>query len=260
MLELRSPPTTASMPLDQADGLRRLFGGTRLRIVPLVANPHAGFSSVVLERATAALVAAGRRPLLVDAAASAPAPGELVRIDLAGCVERLSAEVSYLAARGLPRAYVDTRGSAAGMLDALTDAAPHADVLLIHAEAADLARMLTRRAVRPVLIVADQPDSVKHAYAATKLLAQRCRLLTFDLLLAAPPVSPRLRAIAGSLASCAERFLGGLLHDWAVVDPASDVQDPIEPALARLFAAQMLIDDAPSLPAPPAATRSHSPN
>ena len=241
------------MPLDQADGLRRLFGGKRQHIVPLVANPHVAFSSVVLERATAALVAAGRRPLLVDAAASAPAAGEMARIDLAACVERLSTEVCYLAARGLPRAYVDTRGSSAGMLDALADASAQSDVLLIHAEAADLARMFQRRAARPVLIAADAPDSVKHAYAATKLLAQRCRLLTFDLLLAAPPNSPRLRSIASSLAGCADRFLGGLLHHWAVVDPASDVHDPTDAGLARLFAAQLLIDDAPALPLPAAA-------
>jgi flagellar biosynthesis protein FlhG len=243
---------TGLAPLDQADGLRRLFGGGRRRIVPLVANPHVAFTSVVLERATAALGAQAQHVLLVDAADNAPPPHELAPVNLASCVERLSAEVSYLAARGLPRAFVDTRGSAAALLDALVDAAPEAEVLLVHAGASDLARLLGRRPVRPVLLGADAPESIKHAYAGLKLLAQRCGLLTFDLLLAAPPSSRRLAAIADSLARCADGFLGALLQDWAVVDPASDVRDAVAPALARLLSAQLALGEAAVPAAPPA--------
>jgi len=237
----------AARTVDQADGLRRLFGGPRRCLLAVIANPHVAATSVVLERLTAALSAAGRRTLLVDAADDSPPPGELTAIDLVSSIERLSADVGYLAARGLPRAWVDPRGSAAGLIDALVDAAPRADVLLLHASAADLARMLPGRAVRPLMLACDHPESVKHGYAGLKLLGQRCQLRTFDLLLAASPTSPRAAAIAASLGDVAERFLGGLLHGWAVIDPASHVQDPTQATLARLLAGQLAMEDAPAL-------------
>ena len=64
-------PTTAAAPLDQADGLRRMFSGARRCFIPLVANPHVSFSGVVLERVTTALAALGAKVLLVDAADTA---------------------------------------------------------------------------------------------------------------------------------------------------------------------------------------------
>jgi flagellar biosynthesis protein FlhG len=236
-------------PLDQADGLRRLFAGQRQRFLPLAANPHVGFSGVVLERLTATLVAAGQRVLVVDAADSSPLAHELASIDLALAVEVLSPQVSYLAGRGLPLAYVDTRGSAGGLLDALAVAAPTAGVVLLHAEPSHLARLFMRRAARPLLIGADEPESIKHAYAACKLLAQRCSLMTFDLLLAAEPGGRRLPTIAASLASCADGFLGALLHDWAVIDPASDPAEAPPADLTRLLQAQLALADDSGVPA-----------
>ncbi len=234
---------TAATPLDQADGLRRMFAGQRQRILPLAANPHVAFSGVVLERITAALVDEGQRVLLVDAASTSPAPHELARFELSQAIERLSPQVGYLAARGLPLAHVDTRGSASAFLDALSLADPQADAIVLHADPAHLARLLMRRHVRPMLIGADEPESIKHAYAACKLLAQRCQLMTFDLLLAAEPGSRRLPGIAGSLASCADGFLGALLHDWAVIDPATDVAEAPPADLVRLLRAQLALDD-----------------
>jgi hypothetical protein len=236
-------------PLDQADGLRRLFAGQRQRFLPLAANRHVGFSGVVLERLTATLVAAGQRVLVVDAADSSPLAHELASIDLALAVEVLSPQVSYLAGRGLPLAYVDTRGSAGGLLDALAVAAPTAGVVLLHAEPSHLARLFMRRAARPLLIGADEPESIKHAYAACKLLAQRCSLMTFDLLLAAEPGGRRLPTIAASLASCADGFLGALLHDWAVIDPASDPAEEPPTDLTRLVQAQLALADDTGVPA-----------
>jgi flagellar biosynthesis protein FlhG len=247
--------TTGAMPLDQADGLRRLFGGVRRRChVPLVSNPHVAFSGAVIERLTAALGAAGRHTLVVDAADNAPAPHEMARVDLASAIEPLGPDVSYLAARGLPLAFVDTRGSASALLDALGDAAPQADVVLLHAGASDLARVFQRRAARPVVIGADHPESIKHAYASVKLLAQRCTLMTFDLLLAAPPRSPRLTHIAHSLAGTADGFLGSLLQAWAVVDPAGEPAAPPSPELRRLVQGQLALgaDERVAAPIPAA--------
>lgn len=244
------------VPLDQADGLRRLFGSARTRrFVPLVANPHVAFSGVAIERLTAAFGAAGRHTLVVDAADNAPAPQELAQLELAVAIEPLGSEVSYLAARGLPLSYVDTRGSASSLLDAVADAAPQADVVLVHANASDMARLFQRRAARPVVIGADHPESIKHAYAAVKLLSQRCTLMTFDLLLAAAPASPRLKHIAASLSGCADGFLGCLLQHWAVVDPAGPLNAAPGAELQRLVEAQLQIDSDLRTPAAPLAAR-----
>jgi hypothetical protein len=246
---------TAPAPLDQAQGLRRLFAGSRQRFLPLAANPHVAFSGLLLDHVSAALAARGQRVLVVDAADGAPLPHEMALLDLGSCIETLSPQVGYLAARGLPLAHVDTRGSAGGFIDALAQAAPKADVVLVHANATDLARLFMRRAVRPILIGADHPESIKHAYAACKLLAQRCRLMTFDLLLAAAAGSRRVPSIASSLAGCADGFLGAVLHDWAVIDPAAAPHDGTGIALDRLLAAQLALaeESHPGAAAPPTA-------
>jgi flagellar biosynthesis protein FlhG len=228
-------------PVDQAHGLRRLFAGSGVRHIALVANPHVGFASVVIERLTSALGEAGLNTLIVDAADSSPAPHELAAIDLGACIERLSPAVSYLAARGLPRRHVDTRGSSAVLLDRLASAAPQVQVMLVHAGASDLARLYPALPLRPVLLAADQPDSVTHAYAAMKLLVQRCALMSYDLLLAAPPHGARNLRIAERLGSCAENFLGAALHDWVAVDPASDVRDAPGAGLAQLVREQLSV-------------------
>jgi flagellar biosynthesis protein FlhG len=248
----------ANSPTDQAHGLRRLFAGTSApRLIALVANPHVAFASVVLERLTTVLDAMGQHTLVVDAADSSPAPAELAALDLRAGIETLSPRVAYLAARGLPLRHVDTRGSSAHLLDQLQAAAPQARVLLVHAGATDLARLFGRRALRPLLLAADQPDSLTHAYAAMKLLVMRCALMSYDLLLAAPPGARRVPAIAKRLASCADSFLGAALHDWVAIDPACDVRDSPGDALCALVAAQLNLEasadvaDAPAWGRPP---------
>lgn len=233
---------------DQAQGLRRLFAASGRRLLlPLLANPHVAFSGLVLDRLAAVLAASGRQVLVVDAGAGAPAAHELSRIDLAHGIERISQRVAYLPARGLPLRYVDTRGSAAGFIEAVQTAAPWADTLLLHADSPELARVLQKRSVRPVLLAADHPESVKHAYAGAKLLAQRCGLLSYDLLLVAARHSPRLRAIEHSLAQCLDNFMAAFLHHCAVVDPAEypaaeGLAQPDE-ALQALLAAQLALDE-----------------
>ena len=202
------------------------------------------FAGLALDRLAALLAAQGREVLVVDAGATSPPPHELARVDLAACVERVSPRVSYLPARGLPLAYIDTRGSASGFIDAVQLAAPQAEVLLLHAEGPELARVFRRRAARPMLLAADHPESIKHAYANLKLLARRCELMTFDLLLTASTLSPRAAAIAASLAECADRFVGAALLHTALIDPAADLADAPGAELAALLAAQLSLDDA----------------
>jgi hypothetical protein len=231
---------TSSRPmlLDQADGLRRLFAHAAVRFVPLLSNPHVAFGGVMLERLVTAFAAFGRHTLVVDASESGAAPSDLAWIDLSACVECLGDGLSYLAARGLPLRHVDARGSTSAFLQAAADAAPEADVVLVHAPATDLARMFARHPgaenMRPLLLADDRPASVTHAYAGMKLLAQRAGLCVFDLLLGAAPQSPRAERIAMQLAAVADQFTGAVLRDWVRVDPASDALDAPPPALLRL--------------------------
>lgn len=226
-------------PLDQADGLRRLFASRRVRHLALVHNPFVAYAGVAIERLTSAFAALGQHTLVVDAADSARAPNELAAIDLAACIEPLSPEVSFLAARGLPMRHVDTRGSTAGFLAALDDAAPRASVVLVHAGASDLARLFTGRAVRPILLADGGAESVTSAYAGMKVLAQRQGLLAYDLLVVGAPESPRAAKLARRIGDCGDRFLGAALHDWAVIDPSSAPESQVPAALARLSAAQL---------------------
>ncbi len=228
---------------DQADGLRKLFAGRRRALVPLAANPHGASSARVLDRLAVLLAAQGRQVLVVDAASTSPLAHELAGVDLSACVLNVAPRLSYLAARGLPLDYVDTRGSAGAFIDAVQAAAPQADVLLLHADGIDLARLLKQRAVRPVLLGADHPESIKHAYANAKLLARRCELMTFDLLLVAGRQSPRAAAIAQSLGGCLDSFLGAMLRNSALLDIEAAPEAQAQADLIRLLAAQLALDE-----------------
>ncbi len=253
-----SSQSSSHAPLDQADGLRRLFANRRSTVIPLAANPHGASSARVLDRLAVLLAAQGRHVLVVDAASTSPLPHELASVDLQACVLNVAPRVSYLAARGLPMDFVDTRGSSAAFIDAVQAAAPQADVVLLHADGVDLARLLKQRAVRPVLLGADHPESIKHAYANAKLLARRCELMTFDLLLVAAPRSPRAAGITESLGSCLDTFLGAALRGAALLDPESAPDERASADLSRLLAAQLALDE-PARPAyDPLAHRAHA--
>lgn len=245
------------LPVDQADGLRRLFARPRVRFIPVVSNPHMAFGGMLLERLCTAIGEHGLHTLVVDAGERAAPHSELALVDLADGIETLSAQVSYLAARGLPIRFVDAQGSTSPFLQALTDAAPHADVVLVHASAPELCRLFTRgtdlaRAagdddamVRPLLLADDRPASVTHAYAALKLLTQRAGIVVHDLVLGAAPQSPRAERIAMQLATCADDFLGAVLHDWVQLDPAAAPTEAPTPQLRRLIHEALRLGSAP---------------
>ncbi len=245
-MTLRLAPITGFAPPqpDQAAGLRQLFAAQRTRFVALAHNPLVEGAGVAMERLAAAWGAQGLRTLVVDAAETARAAGAMAEIDLATCIEPLSPSVSYLAARGAPMRWLDARGSTAAFLGAVADAAPQADVVLVHAGAADLARLFVHRAPRPLLLAADAPASLTQAYAALKLLALRLHAPAFDLLLLADAQCPRRQAIASALADTADRFLGAALHDWALLDPAQPADQAPSAALRRLALAQLRLHGA----------------
>ncbi len=230
-------------PADQAHGLRRLFAAPPPRHLALLANPHVSATGAVLERIGSTLAGLGLNTLVVDAAGSAPAPHELAALDLAACIEPMGPQLSYLAARGLPLAHVDARGTAGALLARLDRAAPQADLLLLHADAADLVRLFGAALPPTLLLAGAAPQSLTHAYAGCKLLVQRCRRMSWDLLLALPPRHPLAARIGARLGSCAERFLGAVVHESVALDPDADPRTPVPPALQRLLAALLLADD-----------------
>ena len=245
---MRAPDTRS--PLDQADGLRRLFAGSRPMPLAVVSNPQISQGGLLLERLCTAIGDTGRHVLVIDAGERSPALRDLAAVDLAACIEPLSDRVSYLAARGLGLRHVDARGGTGGMLDAAAAAAPYAEVLLVHASASDLARTFSAHSawragadghspVRPILLADDRPASVTHAYVALKWLVQRGNLWVHDLLLAVSRGSPRAQAIPHQLADCADRFVGALLSQTAWVDPATPATAPTPSALADLVHAQL---------------------
>jgi flagellar biosynthesis protein FlhG len=225
-----------------------MFAGACARFVPVVSNPHVACGGVLLERLSTAFAERGARVLVVDAGERAGSPGEMAMIDLGQCVERLTPQVAYLAARGLAIRFVDAAGSTRAFLERAGEAAPGCDVVLVHAPAPELCRMFGR--VRgsgaladadlpcPIVVADDRPPSVTHAYASMKLLSQRAGLVVSELLLGAAPGSPRAERIAAKLAACADNFFAGVLRDWARVDPAGDPCDPPSGALRRLVDAR----------------------
>lgn len=214
-------------PVDQAAGLRQLFAASRTRFVPVLANPHVAFGGLLLERLATACNALGLHATVVDASDQAPNPREIATVELTTAIEHLSPNVSYLAARGLPISYVDSGGSTAAFLQSIADAAPQTNVVLLHASAYDLVRLFARRRLRCLLLASDHPDSVTHAYAGLKLLAQRGGLMVHDLLLAADRRSPRVPRITSQLARCADEFIGAVLHGGLTLDPvAEDGESP----------------------------------
>jgi flagellar biosynthesis protein FlhG len=233
-------------PADQAEGLRRLFAaGRRQRLVPVAFNAHVDCTPVLLERLAGAFTELGAHTLVVDAADSAPRANALAEVDLPAAIESLGPQMSYLAARGLPLRHVNSRGSCEAWLNAVETAAPQADVLLLHANARDLVRLLGRREVRPVLTTSLDPASLTDAYTSMKLLAQRSGLMTFDLLTGMAGAPKAAQRIAERLADTADSFLGAVVREAVWLDKRDPADAPATPALARLAANQLLDPEAP---------------
>jgi flagellar biosynthesis protein FlhG len=240
------PPRRTAAPLDQAHGLRQRFAGAQARFVPLVHNPHVPGTGAVMERLCATLAERGLCTLVVDAADSASPAHQLATVDLAACIERLSPQVSYLAAGGLAAHFLDSRATLTGFIEALREAAVAvpADVVLLHAGALDLRRMFAGQTPRPLLLASARPDSLTHAYTAMKLLSQRLGALAYDLVVADDVSQRRARRMGDRLADCADHFLGAALRQVAVVDPQLSASAPLGADLRDLVADRLAADAA----------------
>jgi flagellar biosynthesis protein FlhG len=135
---------------------------------------------------------------------------------------------------------VDARGSSEGWLTAVEQAAPWADVILLHAGARDLARMVGPREVSPLLLATLESASLTDAYGSMKLLTQRLGLRVYDLLVGMQDRPRRAAAVGDRLASCADNFLGAVLRSSVAVDRDAPLNTPASDALSRLAAQQLL--------------------
>lgn len=216
-----------------------------VRFVPLVANAEILGIDDVMNRLAAAWVALGRHPLIVDAASTSPMAPTASALDLGPCVQARSRDVSYLPAGGLPRRYVDTHGSAARLLHEIQRSVPHADTIVVHADATDLARIFKHRQAQPLLLAVDEPQSLKQAYAGWKWLSMRCGWMQARLIVVQAS-SERAEQIARTLAACAEQFMDASLIDWAMLATADAASPAMDWGLVELAAAQLGVAGAAS--------------
>lgn len=216
----------AESSLDQAAGLRRLFEGRITRVIGVVSNPAVAWSGLLIEQLTQALAAAHLHTLVVDASETAPEASEWAALDLRWAIEVRDQGHTYLGARGLIREHVDATGQAQGLLRLAAEAAPWVDVMVVHASAADLARLFAGHDWRPVVLSDTTPLGVTQAYRSLKSLGRQ-GLSTFDLLLessAQPVLGPR---VAMRLVDSASRFLSWPVGSSVVLQWGAD-RDPAE--------------------------------
>jgi hypothetical protein len=225
---------------DQAEGLRRLFGAEAPRhpprLVPVVApvEPLAA-GDYLLDQLVGAYLERGLKVLVVDAGPRAQPAPDLARVDLAACVQRLSADVRWLDAKGLVAHHLDARGQASSLRERLVDAAPEADVIVLHAPVAEMARVLPGAPTcRPVLLADLAPSSITAAYAAMKWLHQRADVSVFSVLVGAHPKVALTQRVMRQLADTAERFLGVAVADTVAIEPKSGLRSEVAPALRRM--------------------------
>ncbi|TBO34194.1 flagellar biosynthesis protein [Aquabacterium lacunae] len=220
---LNTMTAPAARPVDQAHGLRQMFQTRVLRFIPVVSNPEVMYGGVVLERLCAAYAGFGLRTLVVDAGERARRPSELAEFDLREGLEELSPHVHYLPAKGLPLKHVDAQGCSQTLVDEIADAAPQMDVVLLHAPASELVRVLGRGSkghnVRPLLFTDERAEGLTHAYAGVKVMAQRANWMAHDLIVCAAPNSQLAPQVARRLAQCADSFLHAAQHAWLPINP-----------------------------------------
>lgn len=225
---------------DQAHGLRQMFSAKAIHFVPLASNPQVMYGGVVLERLCSAFAAYGHRTLVVDAGERARQPSELSVFDPSEGIEKLSEHVRYMPARGLPLKYVDARGDSGAFIDLLASSVTGVDVVVLHASASELVRMLAHRAkgynLRPLVFTDDSPAGLTQAYASVKLMAQRGHWLSYDLLVCADRESARGEKIAHRLSQCADSFLGAAQHAHLLLNPMEPATQDPDTAFLRMTA------------------------
>ena len=257
-----------AQPADQADGLRRLFSVRSVRFIPVVSNPFVQHQDQLLHRMMVALESLGLYTLMVDASERAPRARDGGLDGLAKFIEPRSDRRAYLAARGLPERWSESVAGPRGFLRAIIDAAPLSQAVLLHASAAELARLfgsgeqgLSRP--RPLVLCDERADAVTHAYASLKRLATEVGWREHDMLMSAEIDAPASWHVPGRLAQCADLFFGGVQNDCIEIVPTRPATWRAAEALAAfmdsaLQAGAAFVPASQRRPRPGAAPRSIS--
>ena len=188
-----------------------MFAARVIRFIPVVANPQLLVAAWCWNAC-----APPSRGLVSTPWWSMPAtrlaPSELAAFDLAEGIEDLSRQVRYMPARGCPCVMWMRAAHAATLLDALADASPQSDVILIHASASELVRIFGHQAGPPICVPCcfcnDMAEGLTDAYGAIKVIVQRGHWLAYDLVVCASARSKQADEVARRLAHCADNFLG----------------------------------------------------
>ena len=107
---------SSPMPLDQADGLRRLFAHARTCVVPVVSNPHMAFGGAMLERLCSAFAEQGRVAATLSAGGGM-ADSTIFAIERAGVdVAALGATLQTEGAAAFVKSWDELIGVIAGKL------------------------------------------------------------------------------------------------------------------------------------------------
>lgn len=219
-----------AQPEDQADGLRRLFSARTVRFIPVVSNPFVAREAVLIRQVCAALEQLGLYTLLVDARV----PCRAVPGYAAGGIQVLTDRTSCLMAHGVSARTGQT------VLQAVVDAAPLSQAVVVHGGAAELLHLFTSGEVplsppRPIVLCDERPAAVTHAYAALKVLSQRAHWDAHDLLVGAATGSAGIQRVKERLERAAALFFGGVRHDVIHVDPAAAALSDAAPASLMAF-------------------------
>lgn len=225
---------------DQAHGLRRLFAHHTVHLLPVAANPHVPGSHVLLEGLCQGLAAQGLHTLVVDAAQGPYVSG----VDVAGAIERdldlgqwideFDAYTSVLAAGPSLAFFGQAEGASTLLFEALREAAPSADVVLFHADAAVLAGLFAQRRVRPLVFGGDDPQAITHAYASMKILAHQAGLLHHAVVMDAAEQSFGVPPAALRLLRCVGDFLRGEAHLAAVTSTSAEDEQTLAQTLHQV--------------------------
>ncbi len=203
-------------PMDQAASLRRLFGAASLRVLPIV-------GSAQLTEWFARTLAAERRVVVLDhsGAEMAQAFGRPTRFDLATMLwgdrrfedvaARVHDRLSIVPARaGLDQYLEYARQHGIGsdsLFGGFLQLSRPAEWLVMHTRSLPLAAELLGDAGEVVLVVEDDVEAVKNAYARIKEAVEREPGLQVRVVVKALGET-RARVVHERIAATTERFLG----------------------------------------------------
>ena len=235
-------PTLLDSGIDQAQGLRRMFGlGPACVIEVLGASAGVGRTTVAVNLAVA-LARVGRHTLLLDAAAVRAASQRS-----AAGVQKAYVPGFAVAPEGAPaplRALAHSTRPASAPLSGPHGAAPEADCIVVSASEPQARNWQTQSATQGLLVVSPPAASITAAYAWIKRVGRQPSAVpvALQVLVNRAASEAEARQIFGNLADAARSYLGVPLQACGFV--------PADPALEQAAAqGRSILQTNPDAPA-----------